>query len=128
MTKKSYPSVLSLMAAASICLLSSIPLGNALAAPLKNTSLESIYGNTFFMASSEKDDKGVWGPARGWHFYWEDGYLTIEDRRANIYFMINGQVIADAGYIDADDELENAFPGLTGSSALFRISEESSSS
>lgn len=72
------------------------------------------------MASAEKDEKGVWGPAGGWHFYLEDGFLTIEDRSSNILFMINGQIIADVGYIDADDELQDTFPDLTGSNALFR--------
>ena len=62
----------------------------------------------------------VRGPVTGWHLYWEDGYLTLEDRNANIYFLINGQIIADAGYITADDELENAFPELAGSNVLFR--------
>ncbi len=111
--------LLKLTVAAIICLLSLATGKYVLADSLKNASLESVYGNTFFMASSGKDEMGVRGPM-GWHYYWEDGYLTIENRNANLYFMINGQVLGDAGYLDADDELQNAFPGFTGSNALFR--------
>ena len=39
---------------------------------------------------------------------------------AKILLLINGQIIADAGYIDADHALEDAFPDLTGGNALFR--------
>ena len=72
------------------------------------------------MASSDKDEKGVRGPISGWRVYLEGGYLTIESPKAKSYFMINGQVIVDAGTITADDALEDAFPDLAGSNALFR--------
>ena len=35
-------------------------------------------------------------------------------------FRINGQFIVDGGDIDADDELQNAFPELDGSNILLR--------
>jgi phosphate-selective porin OprO/OprP len=65
-------------------------------------------------------EKGMRGKVSGWHYYLEDGYLTIEDRDENIFIMINGQVIADTGNVDASDDLQNSFPDLTGSNALFR--------
>ena len=112
--------MLTLMTVIFIFLLSSIADRDAFADSLKTTRLVSSYGNAISMTSSDKNEKGVRGPVTGWHLYWEDGYLTIENRKESIYFLINGQVIADAGYIDVDEALEDAFPDLTGGNVLFR--------
>lgn len=112
--------MLTLMTVIFIFLLSSITDRDAFADSLKTTHLVSGFGNTFSMASSDIDEKGVRGPITGWRIYQEGGYLTIESPKAKSYFLINGQIIADAGYIDANDELQNAFPDLAGSNVLFR--------
>ncbi len=111
---------LHIIVAAFICLLSPIIGSSAPAEPLKTTSLESYYGDSSSMPPSEQNEKGGWEPVKGWHIYWEDGYLTIEDRNRNIFVNINGQILVDGGYIDADDELESAFPDIAGSNVLFR--------
>ena len=74
----------------------------------------------FYNALSERVEKGVRGPIGDWHYYWEDGYFRIDSSKENIKFMINGQILVDGGDIDADDELQNAFPDLNGSNILFR--------
>ena len=106
--------------AAFICLLSPIIGNSAPADPLKTNNLESDYGDSSSITPSEQNEKSVWEPVKGWHIYWEDGYLTIEDRNRDIYVNINGQILIDAGYIDADDELKSDFPDLAGSDVLFR--------
>ena len=111
---------LKLTVALFICVLLPATEVDLFASPLNATIPESFYGNSISMAPSDKNEKGVRGPVTGWRLYWEDGYLTIENRKASIYFLINGQVIADAGYIDVDEALEDAFPDLTGGNALFR--------
>ena len=74
--------------------------------------------NSFYKALSERVEKGVRGPAGGWHYYWKDGYFSIDSRKENIKFRINGQFIVDAGNIDADDELQDAFPELDSSECV----------
>jgi len=106
--------------AALICVFSLATGMDVFAGPLKTTSQKPYYSDFFFMASTENNDKGVRGPVRGWRAYWEGGYLTIENRKASTYFLINGQIIGDAGYIETDDALQNAFPGLEGGNELFR--------
>jgi len=76
--------------------------------------------DSYYKALSERVEKGVKGPVGGWRYYWKDGYFSIDSRKENIKFRINGQVIVDGGNIDADDELQNAFPDLDGSNILFR--------
>jgi len=79
---------------------------------------ESI--DSFYKALSERVEKGVKGPIGGWHYYWKDGYFSIDSREKNIKFRINGQIIIDSGDIETDDELQNAFPKLDDSNILFR--------
>ena len=76
--------------------------------------------DSYYKALSERVEKGVRGPIGGWRYYWKDGYFSIDSRKENIKFRINGQIIADGGGIDADDELQNAFPDLDGGNILFR--------
>lgn len=98
----------------SICFLALLAVGEALADSHQAISLGSIY-----RAPPPNAEEGVRGPI-GWHWYWEDGYLGIDNPRENIKFRINGQVIADAGNIDANEELQSAFPDLEGNNADFR--------
>ena len=92
-----------------------LPVGGALAGYPQTNSLGSLY-----TAPSAGAEKGLRGPVRGWHYYLEDGYFSIDNREENIKFRINGQVIVDAGNIDADDELQSAFPDLDGPNIYFR--------
>jgi phosphate-selective porin OprO/OprP len=94
----------------SICFLALLAVGEAMA--------DSPQANN--LASSAGAEKGLRGPVRGWHYYWEDGYLSIDNRKKDIFFRINGQVLVDAGNIDANDELQSAFPDLDGSNIFFR--------
>ena len=75
---------------------------------------------SFYKALSERVEKGVKGPIGGWHYYWKDGYFSVDSREKNIKFRINGQIIVDSGNIDVDDELQNAFPKLNDNNILFR--------
>jgi phosphate-selective porin OprO/OprP len=104
-----------LIVAWSICFLVLLVVGEALADSSQANSLGSLY-----MAPPAGAEKGVRGPVGGWHLYWEDGYLSIDNRKEDIKFRINGQVIVDAGNIDANGELQSAFPDLDGSNILFR--------
>lgn len=106
--------------ATALCLLSFVTVNHTPAESLHGFDPASVFGHDPVMASLEKKEKGIRGPVTGWHLYWEDGYLTFEDRRENILFMINGQILADAGYIQADEVLDEAFPELAGSHVLFR--------
>jgi phosphate-selective porin OprO/OprP len=68
---------------------------------------------------SERLEKGVKGPLIGYHVYWKDG-LNIDSHEENLRVKITGKVMVDGGYIDADDELQSAFPDLGGSNIDFR--------
>ena len=92
-----------------ICFLTLISVSKVLADSPQTKSMDSYY-----KALSEKVEKGVRGPIGDWHYYWKDGYFSIDSRKENIKFRINGQIIVDDGDIDADDELQNAFPELDG--------------
>ncbi len=98
-----------------VCFLILSAGGLALADSPQTKSMDSMYE-----ALSERVEKGVKGPIGGWHYYWKDGYFSIDSRKENIKFRINGQILVDGGDIDADDELQNAFPDLNGSNILFR--------
>jgi len=97
------------------CFLTLIAVSKVLADSEQTKSMDSYY-----KALSERVEKGVRGPIGDWHYYWKDGYFRIDSRKENIKFMINGQILVDGGDIDADDELQNAFPDLNGSNILFR--------
>jgi phosphate-selective porin OprO/OprP len=68
---------------------------------------------------SEKAEKGVTGPLTKYHIYWKEG-LHLESPQKNLRFKIGGKFIIDGGNIDADDELQRAFPDLDGSEIDFR--------
>ncbi|MBW2157103.1 MAG: hypothetical protein JRG87_10725, partial [Deltaproteobacteria bacterium] len=76
--------------------------------------------DSYYKAMSERVETGVRGPIGNWHYYLKDGYFSIDSSKENIKFRINGQIIVDGGDIDADDELQNAFPDLDGNNILFR--------
>lgn len=67
----------------------------------------------------KKGKKGVWTPRQGLHSYWEDG-LHIDGRYERIKFKIGGSIMTDVGAINADNELQRAFPGLEDSYVDFR--------
>jgi phosphate-selective porin OprO/OprP len=98
-----------------ICLLALLAMGEVMADSPQENSLRFLY-----LTPPEGAEKGLRGPVRGWHYYWEDGYFSIDNRKEDIKFRINGQIIVDAGNIDANDELQSAFPDLDGSNILFR--------
>jgi len=98
-----------------ICCLTLISMSKVLAESPQTKTMDSYY-----QALSVKVEKGVRGPIGDWHYYWKDGSFSIDSRKENINFRINGQILVDVGDIDADDELQNAFPDLEGSNILFR--------
>ncbi len=98
-----------------VCFLILSADGLAIADSPQTKSMDSMY-----KALSERVEKGVRGPIGDWHYYWKDGYFSIDSRKENIKFRINAQLIADGGNIDSDDELQNAFSDLDCSNILFR--------
>ena len=97
-----------------VCFLILSLSGRAIADSQKTENMDSYY-----KALSERVETGVKGPG-GWHYYWKDGSFSVDSRKENIKFRINGQILVDGGDIDADYELQNAFPDLDGSNILFR--------
>ena len=59
----------------------------------------------------KKLEEGVWDPIKGIRYSWQEG-LNIESYQKNIRLKIGGKFMADAGRIDADDTMKNAFPGI----------------
>ncbi len=68
---------------------------------------------------TDRARKGITGPIGKWHFYWKDGF-HIDGSHKRLTFRVNLSVMADGGYIGADEELEKAFPDLEGSDVEFR--------
>jgi phosphate-selective porin OprO/OprP len=68
---------------------------------------------------SEEAEKGAEDPPTGFHVYWKKG-LHIDGRYEKIKFKIGGNVFVDGGNIDADNQIETAFPDLEGSDIDFR--------
>jgi phosphate-selective porin OprO/OprP len=56
----------------------------------------------------------------GNHFYWDDG-LHIEGRYRKLKFSMGGSIMVDGGTVTANNDLEEAFPGLGGSSVDLRM-------
>jgi len=108
--------ILSIIAAVFVVCLIILSAGNHVFADTQQT--ENI--DSFYKALSERVEKGVKGPIGGWHYYWKDGYFSIDSREENIKFRVNGQFIVDSGDIEADDELKKAFPKLDDRNILFR--------
>ena len=67
----------------------------------------------------EQMEEGFRGPIGEWHYYWHDG-LRIDSPEKNLTIKINLSIMADGGYIGANDELERAFPDLEGPNLNFR--------
>ncbi len=68
---------------------------------------------------SKKKATGISVPLTGLRIYREGG-LHIDGRYEKIKFKIGGSIMVDAGTIDADNELDRAFPGLEDSDIDFR--------
>lgn len=58
-----------------------------------------------------KLEEGIWEPIKGTRYSWQEG-LWIEGYRENFRLKIGGKFMADAGKIDADGTMQNAFPGI----------------
>lgn len=67
----------------------------------------------------KKRKKGVRVPLTGLRIYREGG-LHIDGRYEKIKFKIGGSIMVDAGAIDADNELDRAFPSLEDNDIDFR--------
>ncbi len=91
-----------------------IPRVDLRADPPPIESFESEYNKV-----RGRGEKGITEKYTGVHVYWKDG-LHLDGRRKNFTIRIGGRVLADGGNIDANDELQAAFPGLDGYEADFR--------
>ncbi len=90
--------------------------------PTPSTSPEAEEFGVFeryYSGWKEVAEKGVEGKYVGYHVYWSDG-LHYDSREKNIRFLFNSAVIVDGGTIEADNELNRAFPDLEGSDIYFR--------
>lgn len=67
----------------------------------------------------EKAEKGKEGPIARTRYYWDEGFHIVS-RHENLKLKIGAKFIVDGGYIDADKELETAFPDLEGYGGDFR--------
>ena len=67
----------------------------------------------------EKAKEGKKGAIVGTHYYWDEGFHIVS-RHENFRLKIGGKIILDGGYIDANKELERAFPDLEGYGGDFR--------
>jgi phosphate-selective porin OprO/OprP len=59
----------------------------------------------------KKLESGMVDPIRDIRYSWKEG-LLIDGPQGNIKFKVGGKFMADAGKIDADDTMQNAFPGI----------------
>jgi phosphate-selective porin OprO/OprP len=59
----------------------------------------------------KKLERGIVDPIKGVRYYWQEG-LHIDSDQKNIRLKIGGKFMADAGKIDADGTMKNAFPGI----------------
>jgi phosphate-selective porin OprO/OprP len=81
--------------------------------PIKRT-------DSFYDEWSGKAKEGKKGRFAGTHYYWDEGFHIVS-RRENFRLKIGGKFILDGGYIEADKELEGAFPDLEGYGGDFRF-------
>lgn len=63
--------------------------------------------------------EGARGPIAHTHYYWDEGFHIVSPHK-NFDLKIGGRLLFDAGDIDADDELQRAFPDLDGPAANLR--------
>ena len=92
----------------------SAPNRNVQAGPSSFEGIDSRYEEAL-----KKAGEGVEGPVAGTHYYWDEGFHIVS-RGKNLKLKIGGKIILDGGYIDADKELERAFPDLEGYGGDFR--------
>lgn len=95
--------------------------GNATGASSESKEAEaaSEEAHSAYGELHERAEEGVWDPVTGFHFNWDNG-INITGRYGHFKFVISGAIMVDGGRIDADDDLESAFPGLDGSEIDFR--------
>ena len=74
---------------------------------------------TKYKTLGEKLEHGVYMPLLGYHIFWQQG-LNVISPEQNLSVKIGGKIILDGGYIDADNDLDSAFPDLAGSHMEFR--------
>ena len=59
----------------------------------------------------KKLERGVVDPITGTRYSWKEG-LLIDGPKDNFKLKVGGKFMADAGKIDADGTMKNAFPGI----------------
>jgi len=77
-----------------------------------DASTSSEGGPTFY-SLWEKAQKGKKGKL-GYHYYWDDGF-RIDSPKKKLRIKMNLLINVDAGYIDAEEDLDEAFSDLEGS-------------
>jgi phosphate-selective porin OprO/OprP len=65
-----------------------------------------------------KAETGLTDPV-GFHYYWKEGF-HLDSPKKRLKAKMYGRILADAGYIGANEVLQNSFPSLEGWSAEFR--------
>jgi phosphate-selective porin OprO/OprP len=75
--------------------------------------------NSEYKTFYEKVEKGVKDPVTGYHISWKEGFHLVSPKE-NLKIKIGGKLIVDGGNIDADEELQRAFPNLDGNDINFR--------
>jgi phosphate-selective porin OprO/OprP len=100
--------------AAAACFLLLFASGRVHAESPPSDNIDSMH-----KALSERVAKGIHDPVTGYHIFWQQR-LYVASPKKNLLLKIGGKVIVDGGNIDADDELQRAFPDLDGSDIDFR--------
>jgi phosphate-selective porin OprO and OprP len=72
----------------------------------------------FYEQFEESVETGLTDPL-GFHHYWTEGF-HLDGPKKNLKVRLYGRIIADAGYIEANDELQSSFPTFEGWRAAFR--------
>ena len=72
-----------------------------------------------FKEIREKAEQGVKDPITGYRISWKEG-LHLVSPEEKLKVKIGGKIIVDGGNIDADNELQRAFPDLEGGEFDFR--------
>ena len=85
----------------------------ALGSTARADSSTSSEGGPTFFAIWEKAQKGKKGKL-GYHYYWDDGF-RIDSPEKKLRIKMNLLINLDAGYIDAEHDLDEAFSDLEGS-------------
>ena len=85
----------------------------ALGSTVRADSSTSSEGGPAFYSLWEKAQKGKTGKL-GYHYYWDDGF-RIDSPGEKLRIKMNLLINLDAGYIDAENDLDEAFSDLEGS-------------